>query len=154
MPDATFSDSGKSKGESKGIVSLLTMLNEDLQDEIKNGVKAEMQAQADSEKALNKAQTVLKNLKKKATDLRGAISVTNEAIDDAVQSKEDNQAGLDAEKECIEEIKPDCEWLYENFDERREKRAVEVEGLIEAKAMLAGSAPPPPAGSAWTAPVQ
>merc|ERR1719265_892635 len=88
-------------GESKGIVSLLTMLKEDLEDEIKNGVKNEAQAQADYEAALNKAKTVLANLEKKSRDLRGAISLTTEAIDEAKEAKKDNQEDLDQEKEYL-----------------------------------------------------
>jgi len=151
-PDATFTDSGKSKGESKGIISILTMLKEDLQDEIKNGVKNEVQAQTDFEGSLGKANGTLKSLRSKATDLRGAISVTNTAIDENKQAKEDDETNLEHEKEYLASIKPDCDWLYDNFDTRRSKRNEEVEGLIEAKGMLAGNAPPPAGGSAWTAP--
>jgi len=128
------------------------MLKEDLEDEIKNGVKNEVQAQTDFEATLGKANGALKSLRSKAVDLRGAISVTNTAIDDNKQSKEDDEHSLEQEKEYLASIKPDCDWLYENFDTRRQKRAEEVEGLIEAKGMLNGNAPPPPAGSAWTAP--
>jgi len=152
MPDTTFTDAGKSKGESKGIIGILTMLKEDLQDEIKNGVKNEVQAQTDYEQALGKANAALKSLRSKAVDLRGAIAVTNSAIDENNQAKENNENSLEEEKEYLASIKPDCDWLYENFDTRRAKRNEEVEGLIEAKGMLAGNAPPPPAGSAWTAP--
>lgn len=154
MPDATFTDAGKSKGESKGIIGILTMLKEDLQDEIKNGVKAEVQSQTEYESTLGKANATLKALRSKAVDLRGAISLTSTAIDENKQGKEDNQDSVDDEKEYLASIKPDCDWLYENFDTRRSKRSEEVEGLIEAKGMLNGNAPPPPAGSSWTPPAE
>jgi len=39
------------------------------------------------------------------------------------------------------EIKPDCDWILENFDERDKKREAEMNGLTEAKSYLAGAKP-------------
>merc|ERR1719486_1080593 len=140
-PDATFTSSGKSSGESKGIVSIMTMIKEDLDAEISNGVKNEEETQAKFEEQMGEANKLLDDLKAKKTNLEQAISDTNTEIDEAEVLKEDLQGLLTEEKDYLASIKPDCDWILNSFSERREKRAAELEGLLQAKGMLAGASP-------------
>merc|ERR1719197_2467800 len=140
-PDATFTSAGKSGGESKGIVSIMTMIKEDLEDEISNGVKDEGETQAEFEEQLGDANKLLEELRAKKTNLEQAISDTNTEIDENEVKKEDLQGMLKEEKDYLASIKPDCDWILNAFTERREKRAVELEGLLQAKGMLAGASP-------------
>merc|ERR1719240_2347997 len=140
-PDASFSSAGKSGGESKGIVSIMTMIKEDLEDEISNGVKEEGETQAKFEEQLGEANTLLDELRAKKTNLEQAISDTNTEIDENEVHKEDLQGLLKEEKDYLASIKPDCDWILNSFTERRTKRAAEMEGLLQAKGMLAGAAP-------------
>jgi len=140
-PDASFSSSGKSGGESKGIVSIMTMIKEDLEDEISNGVKSEGETQAKFEEQLGEANTLLEELRAKKTNLEQAISDTNTEIDENEVKKEDLQGLLKEEKDYLASIKPDCDWILNSFTERRTKRAAEMEGLLQAKGMLAGASP-------------
>jgi len=140
-PDATFTSAGKSGGESKGIVSIMTMIKEDLEDEISNGVKDEGETQAKFEEQLGEANTLLEELKAKKTNLEQAISDTNTEIDENDVKKEDLQDLLKEEKDYLASIKPDCDWILNSFTERRTKRAAEMEGLLQAKGMLAGASP-------------
>eukprot|EP00746_Dinoflagellata_sp_MGD_P154931 gnl/MRDRNA2_/MRDRNA2_85125_c0_seq1.p1 gnl/MRDRNA2_/MRDRNA2_85125_c0~~gnl/MRDRNA2_/MRDRNA2_85125_c0_seq1.p1 ORF type:complete len:717 (+),score=279.55 gnl/MRDRNA2_/MRDRNA2_85125_c0_seq1:82-2232(+) len=140
-PDATFTSAGKSGGESKGIVSIMTMIKEDLEDEISNGVKDEGETQAKFEEQLGEANTLLEELKAKKTNLEQAISDTNTEIDENEVKKEDLQGLLKEEKDYLASIKPDCDWILNSFTERRTKRAAEMEGLLQAKGMLAGASP-------------
>merc|ERR1719191_1840549 len=140
-PDASFTSAGKSSGESKGIVSIMTMIKEDLEDEISNGVKSEGETQAAFEEQLGEANTLLEELKAKKTNLEQAISDTNTEIDENEVKKEDLQGLLKEEKDYLASIKPDCDWILNSFTERRTKRAAEMEGLLQAKGMLAGASP-------------
>merc|ERR1719310_1359818 len=140
-PDASFTSSGKSAGESKGIVSIMTMIKEDLEDEISNGVKTEEETQAKYEETLGEANKLLDELRAKKTNLEQSISDTNTEIDEAGVVKEDTQGLLKEEKDYLASIKPDCDWILNSFTERREKRAIEMEGLLQAKGMLAGASP-------------
>ena len=38
----------------------------------------------------------------------------------------------------LDSIEPNCSWIKGAFDDRRTKRKAEIEGLINAKAYLAG----------------
>merc|ERR1719183_2444401 len=140
-PDASFSSAGKSGGESKGIVSIMTMIKEDLEDEISNGVKNEGETQAKFEEQLSDANKLLEELRAKKTNLEQAISDTNTEIDENEVHKEDLQGLLKEEKDYLASIKPDCDWILNSFTERRTKRAAELEGLLQAKGMLAGASP-------------
>merc|ERR1719420_277332 len=138
-PDATFTDKNKSAGENKGIVSIMTMLKEDLEAEIANGIKNEGSSQAAFETALGKSKSVLKSLEEKKTNLKQSIVLTNKDIDDRNSDIDELNGLLDQEKEYLAEIKPDCDWILEKFAERREKRTMEMDGLVDAKAMLSGA---------------
>lgn len=140
-PDGGFTKSGKSAGESKGIVSIMTMIKEDLEDEISNGVKNEEKNQADYEAQVGDANTLLNELRAKKTNLEESVETTNGEINDSQAHKEDLQGMLAEERNYLAEIKPDCDWALKSFEERRGKRAQEMEGLMEAKAMLNGASP-------------
>jgi septal ring factor EnvC (AmiA/AmiB activator) len=140
-PDAEFSDKNKSKGEAKGVVGIMEMLKEDLEAEVKNGVKNEKEAQAEFEEAKGTALRVVKTLNDKKTNIKQEIAQTNTEIDETTTIKEDFEVELTNEKAYLTEIKPDCDWILENFADRRFKRGEEMEGLVEAKSMLLSSKP-------------
>merc|ERR550532_2781430 len=48
---------------------------------------------------------------------------------------------LTDENDYKAEIKPDCDWIVENFDKRDKHREAEMKGLTEAKEYLAGASP-------------
>merc|ERR1719331_2536626 len=114
---------------------------EDLEDEISNGVKTEEETQAKYEETLGNANKLLDELRAKKTNLEQSISDTNTEIDENEVVKEDTQGLLKEEKDYLASIKPDCDWILNAFTERREKRGIEMEGLLEAKGMLAGASP-------------
>jgi len=138
-PDASFSSAGKSGGESKGIISLMTMLKEDLEDEITNGVKMEKENQFYHERAVKQAHALLKELGSKKEQLEQHIADLNTEIDDQFQEREDLQGQYNEEKLYIGSIEPDCQYLYDTFDDRRARRQTETKSLIDAKGMLEGS---------------
>merc|ERR1719389_1132942 len=115
------------------------MINEDLLDEIKYGVKTEEESQADFMAQLASAKTLKQDLIDKKTNLEEAIASVNGEIDAHEAEKADRQADLDAEKEYLWSIKPDCTWMLNTFDERRKKRDIEIDGLHESIAMLEGA---------------
>merc|ERR1719316_745768 len=140
-PDATFSDKNKAKGEAHGVVGIMEMLKEDLEAELKNGVKNEAEAQADHEAAKATALRVVKTLNDKKTNIKQEIAQTNTEIDETTSIKEDFEVELTNEKAYLTEIKPDCDWILSEFADRRFKRGEEMEGMVEAKAMLLSSKP-------------
>jgi len=140
-PDAEFKDKGNRKGQSKGIISIITMIKEDLQDEIKNGIKNEVAAQEAYEKQVAAAEALIEDLKAKKTNLEEDLAKQEDAKLDEENDMKDNKADLKTNEEEKESITEDCDWMIENFQERKEKREVERQGLVKAKEFLAGANP-------------
>merc|ERR1719454_1283720 len=141
-PDATFKDKGARKNESKGIISILTMLKEDLEDEIKNGIKDEAAAQVEYEKQMEAARKLIETLTERKVNLEEEKAKTEEKKEDEEGKLAENQENLAINEEYKKSITPDCDWMLNSFEERREKRKAEMDGLVKAKEYLTGAAPP------------
>jgi chromosome segregation ATPase len=140
-PDAKFSDAGNRKNQSKGIISILTMLIEDLQAEIKNGVKDEVAAQGEFEKNVDSAKALIEQLEEKKANLEEDKASTEEKLSDEHEDMKMNSENLETNEDYKKKITPDCDWMLNSFEERREKRKAEMNGLVTAKEFLAGGTP-------------
>jgi hypothetical protein len=140
-PDATLAGKGKRKGQSKGIISILTMIIEDLQGEIKTAIAEEEKAQAEFEKAVAAAKNVIADLEAKVNELKDIIATRKEEVVTEKDLKSTNEEELDSTHEHKKKITPDCDWILDAFEERKGKRAAEMEGLTKAKEYLAGAKP-------------
>jgi DNA repair exonuclease SbcCD ATPase subunit len=138
-PDATFADKGARKNESKGIVSILTMLKEDLEDEIKNGIKDEAANQVEYEKQMAAAKKLLESLEERKVNLESDKAKTEEKKEAEEGKLAENQENLAINEEYKKSITPDCDWMLNSFQERRDKRAAEMNGLVKAKEFLSGA---------------
>lgn len=141
-PEA-FSSGGYSgrKGESGGVISILTMIKEDLEKEVQHAKEDEEAAQMEFQKQFSD----LKALKQKQIEARTALKnkhaglLANIAIAEKKKGrKEEAKANKEEELAAID---PPCDWVLETFDTRKEKRTAEIDGLLEAKAMLMGATP-------------
>merc|ERR1719291_1190901 len=139
-PETSWSggDYGGRKSESQGIIAILSMLKEDLEKEMKTGREEDAASQEAYEKDRAALQDTLDAqgeakaaAEKELQDLESQMGDTERARD---ASKED----LNAEKKMSDAIGTDCAWVKTHFDSRREKRKVEMDGLVEAKNYLAG----------------
>jgi len=118
------------------------MLKEDLEKEIKTARAEEAEDQADYEaqratltetlNAQNKAKTALED---EMADVMDKIADAEGLKSNKEQLKGDTEGELDA-------MKPSCDWVLDTFDSRREKRKTEIQGLMDAKAILAGAPAP------------
>merc|ERR1712193_599147 len=127
----TFSEPyGGRSSEGGGITSIMGYIKEDLENEIGTSKKAEAASQKEFEEQRAAATQVLTDLNAKKTSLEGMEAETDEKIADATENKEKYR----------ESLKPKCDWMKGAFDTRREKRRQEMDGLLQAKASLAGAA--------------
>jgi len=138
-PEAKFSSTDSRAGESKGIVSILTMLIEDLEMEIKNGVKDEIAAQTEFEKQVAAAYKLIADLTTKKENLESDKAKTEEEKAAEEEDKKENEGTLANNEEYYRSIQPDCDWMLNSFQERKEKRKAEMNGLVAAKEALAAS---------------
>jgi len=131
---------GGAKSQGGGIVSILGYIKEDLENEIGTTKKAEAASQAEFEEQRKAATEVLHALRAKKVTLETQVAETDEKIADATEEKESTKAMKENKESYRESLKPKCDWMKGAFDTRRSKRREEMDGLLEAKASLAGAA--------------
>merc|ERR1719353_1579509 len=137
-PETTFSDKYTSrKSESGGIIAILAMLSEDFEKEIKTGREEDAEAQKKYEEDLAALKDTLKaqEASKLATE-KALVEIESKITDlETLLDMKDSEKG-EAEK-MGSALKNDCAWVETHFDSRREKRQKEIDGLMEAKNILA-----------------
>merc|ERR1719373_1192004 len=126
-PETTFSSSDSRKSETGGILAILEMLVEDLEKEKYLEQNGALQESLDAqEEAKANTETELGDLEEKMSGYEKHLG----------EKKADKKAEDDTEKS----LNTDCEWVKTHFASRREKRKTEIQGLVDAKAFLAGVA--------------
>jgi len=138
-PDAKFSDKGSRGIQTKGISQLLQSIIEGVEDEIRVQDKVEKDSIASFDKAKKAAEDLQKSLETKKTNLEKEIADANKDKDDETKTKEANEGDLSDEDNYKAKIKPDCDFLLENWQDRYNKRKAEMDGLVTAKDYLAGA---------------
>jgi len=140
-PETGFSGGGSRSSESGGVISLLSFIKEDAEKEIKTGRADEAAAEKKFDKQYGDLQATLDattaskvQTEKQLADLQDKMAETDEY-------KQQKGNELDAQKQTEKTIFEDCEWVKTQFEERKEKRKVEIDELMESKNVLAGMEP-------------
>jgi len=139
-PETSFDDGnyGGKKSQTGGVVAILEMLKDDLKNEMKTGRADDVKNQASYKKDLSALQDTLDAQMKKKSDVEGALAELGEKLEDADEVKQNKEGDLDAEKGVEKSLNTDCAWVKNTFKTRKEKRKLEMDGLVEAKNYLAG----------------
>jgi len=139
MPDDDLNEPyGGRRSEGGGIESILGYIREDLQNEIKTTKAGEAAAQAKFEEQRSTATKNLNALNTKKVTLETSLADTEEKIADAEEDKETQETSKENRQKYRDSLKPKCDWMKETFGTRRTKRREEMDGLLAAKASLAG----------------
>jgi len=138
-PEAEFSSKGARKNQSAGIIGILTMLIEDSYAEIKNGTADEIAAQTEFEKNVAAAKKLIGDLTSKKENLETDKASLESTKADEEADLKTNEEDLGINEEYKAKIAPDCDWILNSFEERRQKRKAEMNGLVTAKEFLAAS---------------
>ena len=135
----TFSEPyGGRSSEGGGITSIMGYIKEDLENEIKEAKAAEATALAEFNKQRAAALATVAALKEKKTNQEMQKADTDEKNEDAEGVKTTTETSVIQKQMELDSIEPNCSWIKGAFDDRRTKRKAEIEGLINAKAYLAG----------------
>lgn len=132
------SDYGGRQSESGGILAILSMLVEDLEKEMADGRKDDADAQDEYEKQNGALQNTLDAQEATKVGLEEEKASLEAKIDAAEEFKKGQQDDKDAEGDTKKALATDCKWVKTHFESRRDKRKAEMQGLVDAKAFLAG----------------
>merc|ERR1719198_1604963 len=112
---------------------MIDTIQKDLKAEFQTAKKDEDDAQADYEDLLADAKKKREVSARAMTEKEGAKATLQEEL----KKKKDRIAGLSNELsetvDVIKDLHKECDWLLQNFEERKKLRAAEVEALNRAK---------------------
>merc|ERR1719420_2669374 len=141
-PDAapeTFSAPyGGRSSEGGGITSIMGYIKEDLENEIKTSKAGEAASQKEFEEQRAAALKSLEALNQKKVTLEQQEADLDEKIADSEGEKDSKGTMKAQKKQYREDLKPKCDWMKEAFDTRRTNCQAEMDGMMHAKASLAG----------------
>jgi len=137
-PETWSEPYGGKKSESGGILAILAMLTEDLEKEIADGRADDADAEEKYEKQNGALQKTLDAQTDTKVQLEEELAGVEERIDLTEQYKKGKKDDNSAEGDAKKALGADCKWVKTHFKSRREKRKNEIQGLVDAKAFLAG----------------
>jgi len=141
-PEAPESFSGgepKKNEKSGGVLALMDMMIADLKSAAQEAKFTEKTAQKEYVELMENSQEKRAQDQKTIVDQEGAKAQTEGALTEA---KENQALALDEQQNVIktlEELHGQCDFLLKNFEMRLSAREAEIEGLQNAKAVLAGA---------------
>merc|ERR1719428_17102 len=137
-PETFSAPYGGRSSEGGGITSIMGYIKEDLENEIKTSKAAEASAQKEFEEQRAAALKSVEALNQKKVTLEQLEADLDEQIADAEGEKEGKGTMKAQKKQYREDLKPKCDWMKDAFETRRDNRQEEMNGLMHAKASLAG----------------
>merc|ERR1719199_1682209 len=140
-PEATFSSNESRGTQGGGVIAILSMIKEDIEKEMKTTRADEAEDLAAYQKLFKDSTASMEALEAKKVTLGQDIAGKMGEISDIESTTGDKEASKKAADELLESLKPNCDWISRTFDTRMEKRKAEMEGLANAKSVLAGAAP-------------
>jgi len=139
-PETNFADNDSRKSETGGILAILEMLVEDTEKEMKEGGSDNADAQDKYLKQNGALQDTLDAQEETKANTETELADLEEKMAQYEKYKNGKGEDKDAESDTEKSIGTDCAWVKSNFESRRDKRKTEIQGLVDAKAFLAGVA--------------
>merc|ERR1719399_50042 len=141
LPSAPEMPSGllQKNAKSAGVIAMMDTIIKDLGDDMKDMEYEEKTAQKDYAELMADSQTTRAGDTKALT---GKKSTKAETEDELMTTKEIRSATATDLKQVgtvIADLHAACDFIMQNFDLRKEARTAEIEGLKNAKAVLAGA---------------
>merc|ERR1719324_642280 len=138
-PPETFGAYTKKSGKSNGVIALMDMMIGDLKTDLTDAEHAEEMAQKDYENLMGASQKTRATNAESITEKESASAEWTEKIESAKTDSASTTEALAKLKEYIAGLHSSCDFLIENYETRKEARTNEVEGLKNAKSVLAGA---------------
>ena len=117
----------------------MDMMIGDVKTDLTEGEHAEEMAQKDYENLMAASQKTRATNAESITEKESASAEWTEKIENAKTEQASTTEALAKVKEYIAGLHSSCDFLIENYGARKEARTNEIEGLKNAKSVLAGA---------------
>jgi len=122
-----------------GIVQILSMVAEDYTNEMKTGRADDAKAQELFEREHQAMINTLHAQKESYVGAEQELAEMEEMLHETKGTFDQKGSELSDQAELKKTLSADCGWIKKMFGERRKKREVELDGLVEAKNLLAAA---------------
>mmetsp|Transcript_16559 Transcript_16559/g.36617 ORF Transcript_16559/g.36617 Transcript_16559/m.36617 type:complete len:671 (-) Transcript_16559:238-2250(-) len=129
----------KKSEKSSGVVAMMDLLIQDLTKEMQENDFQEKDAQKDYEKLMADAARKRSTDSKAITSKEAAAADAQADFEEAKGEHKDERGALLDTSKYESNLHTSCDWLLENFDDRKKARDEEVDSLKKAKSVLAGA---------------
>merc|ERR1719299_349736 len=118
---------------------MLDKLMNDLKLEMKEDDMEEETAQKDYEEVMAKSADKRAMMSKRIVEKEGELAATEERLAKAKKTNKAQKTDLMDLGEFVASLHGQCDWLLQNFDQRKEARSNEIDAIKKAKAVLSGA---------------
>jgi len=125
--------------KSAGVISMMDTIIKDLADDTKESEYEEKTAQKDYAELMSDSQETRAGDTKALTGKETAKATTEDELVAAKETRSATAVDLKQVGTLISDLHASCDFILQNFDLRKEARTAEIEGLKNAKAVLAGA---------------
>ena len=115
------------------------MIKADIEKDIRNADKEEQDAQAAYDKMFADVDITIDMLKGTKSDLEKMISNDQTSISSQKGTRQTDQDSMQTHIDFLKSIATACDFMAANFESRAMKRAEEIDGLNDAKAIFQGA---------------
>merc|ERR1719287_215911 len=129
----------KSGSESGGVVAMIDLLVADLDKDITTSKVEEKEAQSEYETFMADASEKRAQDSKSITDNESAKAETETDVQSNKDAKASKTMNAMETAKYLSGLHGECDWLLQNFDNRKAARAGEIDALGKAKAVLSGA---------------
>jgi hypothetical protein len=129
----------KKNEKSAGVLSMMDTIVSDLKSDMKEAEYAEKTAQKDYAELMSDSQETRAGDVTALTGKETTKAKTEELLVAAKETRSATSTDLKQVQTMISDLHVSCDFILQNFDLRKEARTAEIEGLKNAKAVLAGA---------------
>eukprot|EP00746_Dinoflagellata_sp_MGD_P160272 gnl/MRDRNA2_/MRDRNA2_86911_c0_seq1.p1 gnl/MRDRNA2_/MRDRNA2_86911_c0~~gnl/MRDRNA2_/MRDRNA2_86911_c0_seq1.p1 ORF type:complete len:735 (+),score=224.88 gnl/MRDRNA2_/MRDRNA2_86911_c0_seq1:69-2273(+) len=129
----------KQTEESGGVIAMMDLLKADLVKEVTEAKIEEKDSQEEYEKMMKAAATKREQDSKSIVEKEGVKSTSTEAVNVVTKDITSATKELGDTVSILADLHNECDFLLKAYDQRKQSRADEIEGLSKAKAVLAGA---------------
>jgi len=139
VPPETFGAYQSKSQKSNGVMGLMDMMVRDLEKEIQEAEHNEKTAQKEYEELLADSQETRAQDVKTITTSENSKAELEGQLDEAKTKKTLTEETLSQLASYLADLHASCDFILANFEVRKEARTSEIDGLVNAKAVLSGA---------------